>query len=151
MSKICPINNSIVLYLDCLECDDKICRQPNKVPQNVTGNLRKDNKMKQKEYFDKIDKIMQSKGFICTMKSNPNTKNEVRHYIQPMKEDGSNFKFMVLVRAKREFKFHYSNLAMCAKLQTDWMGPISDNVHFTRMFVKFDKSVKALVETWGDY
>lgn len=26
MSKICPHTNSIVLYLECLECDDKICR-----------------------------------------------------------------------------------------------------------------------------
>ena len=25
MAKICPITNDKVLYLDCLECDDKVC------------------------------------------------------------------------------------------------------------------------------
>ena len=40
MSRICPINHSIVLYLDCLDCDDKICRHPNKSPQNVKYELR---------------------------------------------------------------------------------------------------------------
>lgn len=40
MSRICPINNSVVLYLDCLDCDDKICIHPNKSPQNVKYELR---------------------------------------------------------------------------------------------------------------
>nr|DAP31928.1 MAG TPA: HOLLIDAY JUNCTION RESOLVASE [Caudoviricetes sp.] len=35
MSRICPLNHSIVLYMDCLDCDDKICKQSNKSPQNV--------------------------------------------------------------------------------------------------------------------
>lgn len=25
MAKICPETNSYVLYLDCLECEDKVC------------------------------------------------------------------------------------------------------------------------------
>lgn len=29
MSKLCPLTGTTVLYLDCLECDNKICRQPN--------------------------------------------------------------------------------------------------------------------------
>lgn len=40
MSRICPINHSVVLYLDCLDCDDKICRHPNKSHQNVKYELR---------------------------------------------------------------------------------------------------------------
>lgn len=27
MSKICPMNKKIVLYQDCLECDDKVCKK----------------------------------------------------------------------------------------------------------------------------
>ena len=27
MAKICPMTNDKVLYLDCLECEDKICKQ----------------------------------------------------------------------------------------------------------------------------
>ena len=27
MSKVCPINNQKVLYLDCIECDKKICKK----------------------------------------------------------------------------------------------------------------------------
>ena len=27
MSKLCPIKNEKVLYLDCLECEDKICKE----------------------------------------------------------------------------------------------------------------------------
>lgn len=27
MAKICPISNEKVLYLDCLECDEKICKR----------------------------------------------------------------------------------------------------------------------------
>lgn len=30
MAKICPVTNDKVLYLDCLECDDKICLKPDK-------------------------------------------------------------------------------------------------------------------------
>ena len=26
MSKVCPVYNCIVLYLDCLECDEKACK-----------------------------------------------------------------------------------------------------------------------------
>ena len=28
MSRICPITNDIVLYLECLECDEKKCQNP---------------------------------------------------------------------------------------------------------------------------
>ena len=27
MAKLCPITNSYVLYLDCLECDEKDCEK----------------------------------------------------------------------------------------------------------------------------
>lgn len=28
MARICPINNSYVLYIDCIECEDKLCKKP---------------------------------------------------------------------------------------------------------------------------
>jgi len=34
MAKICPITNKSVLYLDCLECEEKICRK--------TKNIKKE-------------------------------------------------------------------------------------------------------------
>lgn len=46
MSKICPINNSIVLYLDCLECDDKICKKQHKVPRMSNNESTKVSKTK---------------------------------------------------------------------------------------------------------
>ncbi len=27
MAKICPVINEPVLYLECLECDDKVCKK----------------------------------------------------------------------------------------------------------------------------
>ena len=45
MSKKCPANNSIVLYLDCLECDDKICLHNHKIPRNVTERTTEVHKM----------------------------------------------------------------------------------------------------------
>lgn len=41
MSRICPVNHSKVLYLDCLECDDKICRQNNKIKSEASGESKK--------------------------------------------------------------------------------------------------------------
>lgn len=31
MAKICPVKNGPVLYLDCLECDDKVCLSNNSI------------------------------------------------------------------------------------------------------------------------
>lgn len=31
MAKICPITSSPVLYLDCLECEEKICKKGKKI------------------------------------------------------------------------------------------------------------------------
>lgn len=39
MAKRCPIYGSTVLYLDCLECEEKICRGDN----NGTTNKRDSN------------------------------------------------------------------------------------------------------------
>lgn len=27
MSKICPMTGDVVLYLECIECDEKVCRR----------------------------------------------------------------------------------------------------------------------------
>ncbi len=56
MSRICPINHSVVLYLDCLDCDDKICMNHNKSPQNVKYDPREvyhKNVKKQNEKYKK--------------------------------------------------------------------------------------------------
>jgi|MGYP000001198275 hypothetical protein len=33
MAKWCPITGEKVLYLECLECDDKICKSPKQEKQ----------------------------------------------------------------------------------------------------------------------
>lgn len=45
MAKICPITNDKVLYLDCLECEEKICKK------DKGGNKfgKKEQKEKEKE------------------------------------------------------------------------------------------------------
>ena len=40
MAKYCPILNRKVVYLDCLECDDKQCEQP-KTKQEEKGEQNK--------------------------------------------------------------------------------------------------------------
>lgn len=47
MSRICPLNHSIVLYLDCLDCDYKICKQLNSNKNNKKG-LQNNEKSKNK-------------------------------------------------------------------------------------------------------
>lgn len=46
MSKLCPISHSIVLYLDCLECDDKMCKQYKRAPRTAKYNVRGGDKIK---------------------------------------------------------------------------------------------------------
>ena len=133
MGRQCPLGG-YALYLDCLECEERVCKKMN-------------NALKQKEYFEKIDKLMREKGFTCIIKCNYETDDEVRQYISL----DSTQRVNVLVRRKKEFKFYYTNLAMCSKLETEWMSPVSDDVHFNKMFAKFEKSIKALMLVWGDY
>ena len=38
MARICPETGDVVLYLTCLECDDKVCEKVNGTP----GNKEKD-------------------------------------------------------------------------------------------------------------
>ena len=40
MARICPETGDVVLYLTCLECDDKMCEKINGTPDNK----EKDNK-----------------------------------------------------------------------------------------------------------
>ena len=35
MSKMCPIVNAKVVYLECLECEDRVCECSNDNPQEV--------------------------------------------------------------------------------------------------------------------
>lgn len=43
MAKMCPITNEVVLYLDCIECEDKICKL-NHINNNDTKSEKKDKK-----------------------------------------------------------------------------------------------------------
>lgn len=36
MAKMCPVTGEYVLYMTCLECDDKECK-------NITSQINKDN------------------------------------------------------------------------------------------------------------
>lgn len=136
MGRQCPLGG-YALYLDCLECEERVCKKMNKA-------------LKQKEYFEKIDKLMHEKGFVCYLKQNYETDNEVRCYTHTVSSQRT-VKISIWIRKKKEFKFTYSNLAMCSKLETEWMSPIDNEVHFDRMYEKFEKSTKALMFAWGDY
>lgn len=136
MARRCPIYGSTVLYLDCLECEEKMCRG---------------GKEMQKEYFDKVNTLMQKRGYTCGVIKNPHCDDESRCYSQEPRLDGKENKVIVEVGSNKRFKFFYTNLRMCAKLQTDWMSPLTSREHFDRMLDKFLRSVRALREEWGDW
>ena len=104
-----------------------------------------------KEYWEQIDKMLSSIGYQNIVTTNPNSNNCSRIYIQEPKLDGSENKIMVEVRLDWEFKFKYTNMQMCAKLETDYMSPIYKKMHFNKMLEKFKKSVDSLRDTWEDY
>ncbi len=52
MSKICPMTNDVVLYLDCLECEEKVCKKEN----------FNENKAVQKQYNRRSDAFLSGKG-----------------------------------------------------------------------------------------
>lgn len=41
MAKFCPILNRKVVYLDCLECDDKQCKNPKTTQKEEKGEQNK--------------------------------------------------------------------------------------------------------------
>lgn len=141
MAKKCPLGG-YVLYLDCLECEEKVCKG------GASLNLTKE--QKRQMYRDKIDTIMHNRGYELCMIKNPRTEEEVRCYGCNLTYD-RNDKVLIEVRKRKEFHFMYSNLPMCAFLQTDWMSPIDNEDHFTKMLKKFRRSVWVLREEWGDW
>lgn len=75
MAKICPISNEKVLYLDCLECDEKICKR---------DYVKKIKKRRKKMKFKKI--ILLISTLICIVagsisafadETTTQTKNEI--------------------------------------------------------------------------
>ena len=55
MSKFCPIQNRKVVYIDCIECENKICKnnELQKPPQKQQSTMKE--VKKQKEKIHKID------------------------------------------------------------------------------------------------
>lgn len=104
-----------------------------------------------KEYWEQIDKMLNSIGYQNIVTTNTNSNNCSRIYIQEPRLDGSENKIMVEVRLDWEFKFKYTNMQMCAKLETDYMSPMYKKTHFNKMLEKFKKSVDSLRDTWEDY
>lgn len=100
-------------------------------------------------YRDKIDTMMYNRGYELGVIKNPCNEEEVRCYsCNPTY--GRNDKVLIEVRKRKEFRFMYLNLQMCAFLQTNWMSPIDNEEHFTKMLNKFRRSEWALREEWGD-
>ena len=140
MGRQCPLGG-YMLYLDCLECEEKVCKGG--------VNLNLTTEQKRQMYRDKIDTIMHNRGYELGMVKNPRTEEEVRCYSCNPTYD-RNDKVLIEVRKRKEFRFTYSNLPMCALLQTNWMSPIDNEEHFARMLKKFRRSVWVLREEWGD-
>ena len=45
MSKFCPITNSKVVYLECLDCEEKLCEKSVKNDtENIEKNVKNDTK-----------------------------------------------------------------------------------------------------------
>jgi hypothetical protein len=57
MSRRCPIYGSTVLYLDCLECDEKPCRQCISIKKNL--ERRKSNEQR---YNDTVHERAESEN-----------------------------------------------------------------------------------------
>lgn len=135
MGRRCPLGG-YVLYLDCLECDDKVCKR--------SSNVNKD-------YFDKVNEVMCKRGYSLSCIKNPNSESEVRCYSQEPKLDGSENKVIVEVGLGKQFKLCYTNIQMLAKLETNWLSPISSKEYFDKMVSKFLRSVNVLRKEWNDW
>lgn len=58
MSKFCPVHNCIVLYMDCLECEEKLCKHiATRKLKLVPGDI-----IKVRTIFGKENKFM----YICS-------------------------------------------------------------------------------------
>lgn len=99
MSKICP-RGGTVLYMDCKECDDKICRLS-----------------KKERYFRHIDALMYKRGFVRAM-----TCKEYCLYKTSSDSVWYNF-ISVKVLSKKRYKF-------ITTVSSDTFDNIEDNVLF---------------------
>ena len=52
MAKRCPVDGEMKVYLQCMECDDKVCRHPKSLPDNEGVNKNKDVLHRCKEFND---------------------------------------------------------------------------------------------------
>lgn len=139
MGRMCPLGG-YALYLDCLECDDKVCKK---------GSAKVDKTNKQSEYFKKVDSLMRKRGYMCCMIKGANTEYE-EHCYQSIhaSEKGAKNHIAINVRKRREFNLFYSNIKMCAQLITPWCGSINNDKHFECVMNKFIRSVEVLMEEW---
>lgn len=46
MSRYCPLRDTVVVYLDCLECETKVCKSPK---QSRTNKYERKKEFKEKE------------------------------------------------------------------------------------------------------
>lgn len=109
------------------------------------------------EYFYKVDKLMCKRGYTLMCICNPHTEHESRSYSQMPRYspqmsrlDNGEDKVIIEVASDKRFQFFYTNLPMCAILQTSWFSPINNKEHFDKMLAKFLRSVNALRKEWGD-
>lgn len=48
MAKICPVTNEKVLYLDCLDCDEKECQKSPSTNEEIRAKRRKNESTSEK-------------------------------------------------------------------------------------------------------
>ena len=140
MSRHCPKYGCIVIYADCLECEDKICKR----------NVKMDVSKKVKIYFEKIDTLMSWRGYELKCIKNEGTEDEERTYrISPL--DYKYDKISVIIRKGKKFCLFYCNTLMKTFLQTEWLSPINDEDFFTEMLSKFKIQVDVLRMEYEDW
>lgn len=80
MSKKCPLYGDIIVYLDCLECEEKLCKKErqNKMEKNkenaiewLTGQDTITLSLTQQRYITKVRKLKKKFPELVKIKTNP--------------------------------------------------------------------------------
>lgn len=130
MGRQCPLGG-YVLYLDCLECEQKICRRDNK----MNGVSRRE------QYWKAIDAIMEKRGYRLGMITNKGKPEEVRSYT---KKELILPAYIVEIRKGKEFKLWYAHMSMFGRLETPWCSSLDDDDRFEKLVNLFLRAVNAL-------
>lgn len=99
MSKECPATGEVVLYLECLECDDKVCRTPDR-PHMKTDE-------KEEQMMKVLQKECAKYGYECEEKFGNVyiTSKYERWYFKPYVE-GNYVKLMHQNSRPRKYEWH---------------------------------------------